>query len=395
MKSSRLGAILLGCAAMGQHGVALLLIGPVLPDLMREFAVRESLAGLLLSAGSFGFTVGPLIAGRLIDRKGVRTAMLVGFAVELAVLAAYGAVPAFAVAVALNFLLRFGASFVETSVNVLPVTLQASSGASMMNLMHTFFGVGALLAPVSVGLLVQLTGRWRISFWAGAVVTAVLAVLAWVVRLPRTAPAQAGAEKVPLAGGGRAGSVRDPFVLAGAVALFLYVGAEVGMSSWVVLYLRTRLGFTPVAATAALTLLWVGITLGRSLNSLLARRVGVRELVLGGAVGGVVCGYALLAARTVPAIYSLLLLFGLFVSGTFPNVMVSINTRYPGRVGQVTAVLTIASAAGSMTFHPIIGALSQALGIVSVIVIPPTLMALLVVTYGIATRRGVGAGASR
>jgi fucose permease len=322
----------------------------------------------------------------------------VGLVIELAVLAAFGAVPAFAAAVALGFLLRFGASFVETSVNVLPVTLQATgaaAGASMMNLMHTFFGVGALLAPVSVGLLVQLTGRWRVAFWAGGLVTAALLALSWAARLPLAAPAPAEAVKAPLPGGGRGGSVRDPFVLAGAVALFLYVGAEVGMSAWVVLYLRTRLGFTPVAATAALTLLWVGITAGRSINSLLAQKVGVRELVLGGAVGGVVCGYALLAARSAPAVYTLLLLFGLFVSGTFPNVMVSINTRYPERVGQVTAVLTMAAAAGSMTFHPIIGALSQALGIVTVVVIPPTLMALLLVTYGIATRRRVAAAAAR
>ena len=107
MKGSRLGAILLGCAAMAQHGVVLLLMGPVLPDLMREFGVRESLAGLLLSAGSFGFTVGPLFAGRLIDRRGVRVAMLVGLVIELAVLAAFGAVPAFAAAVALGFLLPY------------------------------------------------------------------------------------------------------------------------------------------------------------------------------------------------------------------------------------------------------------------------------------------------
>jgi fucose permease len=376
---------------MTQHGVALLLMGPVLPDLMREFSVRESLAGLLLSAGSLGFTVGPLVGGRFIDRRGVRAALLVGFAIELLALGLFGVVPAFALAVALNLLLRFGASFVETSVNVLPVTLRSANGASMMNLMHSFFGVGALLAPVSVGVLVQLTGRWRYAFWAGGLATAALMAAAWAVRLPRAA--RAGSEHgetagTPLLRDGRAGSVRDPFVLAGAVALFLYVGAEVGMSSWVVLYLRTRLGFAPVAATAGLTLLWVGITAGRSINSLLARRIGVRELVLGGAVGGVLCGYALVAARSVPAVYALLLLFGVFVSGTFPNVMVSVNTRYPERVGQVTAVLTVAAAGGSMVFHPIIGTLSQIFGVVAVIVVPPTLMALLVLTYGLATRGG-------
>ena len=87
---SRLGAIVMGSAAMAQHGVVLMLIGPVLPDLMREFGVRGPLAGLLMSAGSFGFTVGPLVAGRIIDRRGVRAALIGGFCIELVVLAAFG-----------------------------------------------------------------------------------------------------------------------------------------------------------------------------------------------------------------------------------------------------------------------------------------------------------------
>ena len=395
---ARLAAIFTGCAAMAQHGVVLLLLGPVLPDLMREFSVRESLAGLLLGVGSFGFTMGPAVAGRLIDRRGVRAALLVGLSVEILVLGAFGVVPAFALAVAFNFLLRFGASFVETSVNVLPVTLLAAarpgdgdaSGASMMNLMHTFFGVGALVTPLAVGLLVQLTGRWRLVFGGGAVVTAALLALAWAVRLPRAPASRAEGRPAPMS------IMRDRFVLAGAFALFLYVGAEVGMSAWIVLYLRTRLALAPVAASAGLTLLWVGIMTGRSINSLLARKVGVRELVLVAAVAGAVCGFALLAAGTAGAVYLLLLLFGLSISGIYPNVMVSINAHYPDRVGQVTAVLTIAAAAGSMTFHPVIGALAQALGIVAVIVVPPSLLALLAIAYALATpaRRAASGAAS-
>ncbi len=385
--SGRGAVVFLGCAAMVQHGVVLQLVGPVLPDLMREFSVRESLAGLMLSIGSLGFVVGPLFAGRLIDRRGMRAALVAGLCVEVLALAAFGIVPAFALAMGLSFLLRFGASFVETSVNVLPVVAGGADGASMMNLMHSFFGVGSLLSPISVGLIVQLTGRWRLAFLAGALVTAAMLGLGWRFRLPAvTAAIPAGAGSAARPAAARAGAVLDSFVLAGAAALFLYVGAEVGMAAWIVLYLREHLGFAPVAATAAATLLWVGIMVGRSLNSLLARRIGVRALVLGGALAGAASGFALLAARSAPAIYALLLLFGLTISGTFPNVVISVNTRYPERVGQVTAALTIASAAGGMSFHVIIGALSQALGIVSIIAIPPALLALLAVTYAAATR---------
>ncbi len=395
---SRFSGILVGSAAMAQHGVVLMLIGPVLPDLMREFGVRGPLAGLLLSAGSFGFTVGPLVAGRIIDRRGVRAALIAGFCVELVVLAAFGVVPAFALAVALNFLTRFGASFVETSVNVLPVLLPQApvrsrapgptAGASIMNTMHAFFGVGALAAPAAIGVLLQMTGRWRGAFWGGAAVTAALLVMALLVRLPR--PPAHGSSGRPA----WAGIARDPFVLAGALALFLYVGAEVGMSGWIVLYLREGLGLSAPAAPIGLTLLWLGITVGRFANGVLARWIGIRALVLGAALGGAACGFALLGARSAGAAYALLLLFGLAISGTFPNVMVSINTRYPGKVGQVTAFLAIASAAGSMTFHPVIGALYEALGAVVILVVPATLLLLLAAAYYAATRTKRAAASS-
>jgi fucose permease len=390
---TRLGGIAVGSAAMVQHGVVLMLIGPVLPDLMREFGVRGALAGLVMSAGSFGFTVGPLVAGRVIDQRGVRAALLAGAGIELAVLAAFGVVPAFAVAVGLNFLTRLGASFVETSVNVLPVLLppapgaaqaaggsRGAGGASIMNMMHAFFGVGALAAPAAIGFLLKATGWWRGAFWGGALVTAALLAMGLAVPLPR--PAAGTATRRPAWGG----IVRDPFVLAGALALFLYVGAEVGMSGWIVLYLREGLGLSPLTAPIGLTLLWLGITVGRAGNSLLARWIGIRALVLGAALGGAACGVALLAARSIASAYPLLLLFGLAISGTFPNVMVSVNTRYPGRVGQVTAFLAIASAAGSMTIHPVIGALYDAFGAVVILVVPAALLLLLAGAYYAATR---------
>ena len=40
--------VLLNCLAMAQHGIILLLVGPIVPNLMTTFGIRESMAGLLL-----------------------------------------------------------------------------------------------------------------------------------------------------------------------------------------------------------------------------------------------------------------------------------------------------------------------------------------------------------
>lgn len=41
----------LNYAAMTQHGIILLLVGPIVPELMRTFGIGESMAGVLLGVG--------------------------------------------------------------------------------------------------------------------------------------------------------------------------------------------------------------------------------------------------------------------------------------------------------------------------------------------------------
>ncbi len=73
----------LNCAVMVQHGVILLINGPIVPSLMNTFSIGESTVGMLLAFGSIGFVMGPLIAGTIIDRIGIGRAFLAGFAIEL------------------------------------------------------------------------------------------------------------------------------------------------------------------------------------------------------------------------------------------------------------------------------------------------------------------------
>ena len=142
---SRRTLIVLNCAAMAQHGIVLLLVGSVLPYMMASLDMGESAAGVMLAFGSFGFSLGPLIAGVIADRAHVKGALMAGLFIELVALCFFGFVPAFGFAMATAFLLRFGAAFIETSVNVIPVIIEkrgkgdSRKVGSLMNLIHFFF----------------------------------------------------------------------------------------------------------------------------------------------------------------------------------------------------------------------------------------------------------------
>lgn len=257
-----------------------------------------------------------------------------------------------------------------------------------MNLVHMFFSVGALVSPVVVGVLLNAFDSWRPVFWLTMAPTAVLLFLAWKAPFPRTGRSGASAASMPAppvrrpAGGGAIRDIlRNRSVLVGSVVLFLYVGAEIAVSDWIVLYLQKQLGLGILASSSGLTILWAGLLVGRYLNSLLARSRSGRQLVLAAGVLGVISGLCLLAARSVLPAFVCLFLLGLSMSGVFPIVMAELNSRDPSRSGRVTGVLAVAASLGAVVFVPIAGAAAEAVGLKFALGIPAVLMGIVGVLY--------------
>jgi fucose permease len=225
---------------------------------------------------------------------------------------------------------------------------------------------------VIAGWILRSTGSWRPVYWFPIAVTGLLLLSVFLTPLPR---GRSRGKRSPI------GDVISPVVLLGGLTLLLYVGAEVGVSSWIVLFMRRELGFAPLVATTGLTIMWLGIMLGRFLNSLLTARVGTKTLVLGACVAGLIFGEGLLLPSSPAGMYVLLALFGLAVSGVFPHVMGEINGLFPGRTGAVTAVLTVSASAGAMVVHPLLGLTAEALSLRAAIAIPGALMGLSALSF--------------
>jgi len=175
--------------------------------------------------------------------------------------------------------------------------------------------------------------------------------------------------------------ILDRSLVFGALTILLYVGAEVAASSWIVYYLRRSLGFPTIAATSGLSVLWIGIMVGRILFSILAKHRSSREMVVSAGLLGLAGGLILLTARSVAFAYLWIGILGLSMSGIFPTVMAEINSRRPGKAGTVTGIMTVAAAAGAVVVQPIVGVVAEAYGIASAIAIPGILMGCTAVSF--------------
>ena len=374
----------LNYASMAQHGIILLLVGPLVPNLMATFGIRESMAGVLLGMGSLGFVAGPLFAGAIIDRINVRAALIVGLVIELVVLVLFGLSPVFFLAVVANFAMHLGSSFVETAANVMPTLTRRNRPAhAVMNLVHMYFSVGAFVGPFLIGLYLEATGSWRPIMFFALVPTAML--LLWT--LPLRFPRRGGTGVSTASPFEHLGSVlRMRYALLGSLTLLFYVGAEVGVSSWVVYYLQQELGLTPVASASGLSILWVFIMIGRFLNSVLGNRFASTTLVTVSGIAGAIGVGVFLTVRAVLPAYLVLAWIGLCLSGVFPNVMAELNNRDPEKTGTVTAVMAVGAALGAGLFQWFVGFLAETVSLTAAFVTPGVLQLLLVASFWSAVR---------
>lgn len=381
MKKADRAVFGLNCTLMTQHGIILLIVGPLVPSIMQTFSIDEGVVGLLLGLGSVGFLFGPIVAGTIIDRSSVRWTLVAGFVIEILFLALFGISSTFFAAVAANVVLHFGSAFIEIGGNYMPTIVTGRSNAhSRMNLVHFFFSIGAFLGPFLIGLWLDTGGHWRTVFFFAMVPSALLLVWSLTVRFPagpRTRDA-----------GGRGRLIRDlstvlssKYAVFGAMTLLFYVGAEVGVSSWVVHYLQKIVGLNTVQSATGLSILWVFIMVGRYLNSALGKRLPAGRLVTISGLLGLGATLAFIAASSLPAAYTFLAVMGVALSGVFPNVMGALNNRDPARAGTVTGVMSTGAAAGAAAFQWIVGVVAEHAGLRAAFVVPAALQGLLVITF--------------
>lgn len=358
--SSRRTLLLIAAVGMTMHGLVLSLGGPILPSLMETFALQEARAGLLLASGSAGFLMGTLGGGFLIDRRGLKRAFLLSQGGEVLALGLYAVAPAFPAALAAGLMLGLGAGIVETTLNTLPARMVSRQAGSFMNLIHLFFSLGAFIAPLVIGALLARGWMWRNIYWVTIVPTVGVGLAVLRVHFPPPPPYGGR-------GRGREGErgeaawmlLRQRPVILGALVLLFYVGAEMGIASWIVLYLQRELHLPIGLASAGLSAFWLAMMAGRYGNSHLALRFAGRDLVIASGIGGAICCWGLLTATEPLLALGWLILAGFSLSGIFPLAMASVNSRYPRFAGRVSGLLAACAGGGALFFPPLLGAVAQ------------------------------------
>lgn len=316
-------------------------VGPSLNDLADQTQSDLSAVGSIFMLTFLGGLPAQAIAGWVSDRSGQRPVLLAG--VVLLGLSAFGVAASPVLALTLGFSLVWGLGFgtLDIGHNVLIAELY-SHRVNVMNLLHVFFGVGAVVSPAAAGLSLELWDTALPALWVGGAL--MLATLPFVLRLPR----ERFPKEAPSGGSnGAPFSYRVPLLWMFGAVMMVYVGVEIGVGGWAQPYLERTTELSPSTAALATSGFWMALTASRLLIAVIGGRM-TSALVLTLSIGIAALSGILMAISTGGAALSVtaILLAGFGFGPVYPTIIVVLTNLFPHAPGKAASIGTVMGGIG-------------------------------------------------
>jgi FHS family L-fucose permease-like MFS transporter len=387
----------------------------LIPHLKSIFELNYFQALLVQFAFFSSYFVFALPAGKLIDWKGYKRTMVFGLLIMAAgallfLPAAIGA--SFGLFLTALVVLAAGITCLQVAANPYVTNLgPENTAASRLNFSQALNSLGTALAPLFGGAIIlggaqlnpeavhklsaaaqqayraQQASSVRLPYLGIAIALLGLALALALLKLP-SMPSSLDTQDL------RPGQFiepttdsiwKHPWLLAGAIGIFLYVGAEVSIGSFLVNYfeLPTIASMSQSLAAKYVGYYWGGAMVGRFIGSLVLQRLRA-GIVLGIAAvvaAGLVVTSMLTQGHT--ALWAILLV-GLFNSVMFPNIF-TLGVANLGPLTSKGSSLLVAAIVGGALLPLLEGHMADVVGIQKAFIIP-ALCYLFIATYGFAAR---------
>lgn len=351
--------------------------GTLLPHLRSVFDLNYTETTLIESVWFIAYFVASIPSAKLIERIGYQKSLVTGLLIMAAgslgmMLAA--SIPSYGVTLTMLFVIASGITLLQVAANpYVAVIGPAETSSARLNLVQAFNSLGTVLAPLfgaylilgrSVGGTAEqgrvLTQAERLADAQSVIlpyglVALVLVILALIIgRFPLPAMGKATARISD--GVAKTGSAWTRFVthpmwrhrnlVWGVPAIFIYLIAEIGVANLFVNFVAqpSIANLTTEQAGRYLTLMWLGMMVGRFAGAIAMRWIRAETLLACFSVGAFIVMLVTVFADGPVAMWSLILV-GLFHSIMFPTIF-TLGIKGLGRYTEEASGLLIMAIAG-------------------------------------------------
>jgi len=358
----------------------------LIPHLKKAFRLSDFRSSLIQTAFFGGYFLAALPAGWLMERIGYKRGILVGLmtcAMGACLFIPAASVRLYAFFLFALFVMACGQGVLEVAANPYVTILgPPESSERRLNLAQSFNSVGAVVTPI-VGAAFILSGveysKAQLAAMSPAQLRAYQVAEANTVRMPYLVITGLFLAVAALISFSNLPEVREeddeknvsnpnppglrglwPYkhLRKGVLAQFFYVGAQVGVASFVIRFAQYAMPGVPEKHAANyLKLHLLGFMLGRFAGSAMMKHVAASRLLSAFAMSALTCLAIVLVGSGAAPIWALVLL-GFFHSIMFPTIF-ALSIRHLGTHTKLGSSLLVMSIIGGAIFPALMGYISD------------------------------------
>ncbi len=338
-------------------------VGVLLPSFQQHYVLDKRTVSFMFFSGTFGYLVAAFTSGLLVEWLGRRVLLTLGGMALFVGTITMTTVPSWLVVLLALVVLGFGVAIVDAGLNAYIASLP--NNTALLNYLHAFYGGGALIGPVLASGILAAGWSWNRVYGILAVFAALLTI--GVIVAYRKAIAQPNTVSTPeqhRQGNVMVAAMSLPVIWVAALFLFLYVGVEVSVGSWMYSFLTEHRGMAALLAGWLVSGYWCGLMVGRLVLGVITNRLSnlvVIQLCLAGTALGLLL---LWLVPPTPIAGFGLALAGFSLGPIFPTMIAVISQLVPQRLlPSAIGFMTSLGAGGAAFFPWLAGILADEWGI--------------------------------
>ena len=337
------------------------LLGSGWPTMHMDFGVPSSYAGFVSMTISCMTVISALLSPRMIRRFHTKWILIVSIGLTVLGLLGFSVCGQYWMLFLFAVPYGLGAGSIDAAVNHYVANHYPSS---VMNFLHCFYGVGAVISPWIMSLALKFA-KWNQGYqWTSCIQMGILLIC--ILSLPLWKKNENRAEEENRNSAGIPETLKVPGVILTLIAFFAYCSGEATCFLWVPSYFAgTKTGLSDETIASFGSLIFGGLMLGRLISGFISNKLGDRLLIR----IGIAVELAGILLVFLPAENYLVAVIGFIVIGTgmgpvYPAIQHMAPANFGKRYSAAVIGLQMASAYIGSTFMPMVfGNIQQAVGI--------------------------------
>lgn len=365
-------------------GIAINVLGPLLPVFIARWTLDDSKAGLF-STVAFGTSLaGVFLSSAVNSYFGYRPSIVSGYLLmSVGLIGLNSASLTLALISAAAIGLGYGMAVPATNLRV--AEMGGANNAGLVSLVNLAWGLGALAC--SPLLMFSLQRHALAQALLGVAALGIMLIIALLL------VAMPGERAELTASGGVTSPKLGVFVAAGlAILFFIYVGTEVSFSFWAATYAKRLATGAAEMSTVAPMFFFGGLMSGRALTPALLNRIGESRLALGGLCVVVAGGSLLVAFSTQTIAFASLVVAGLGCACIFPILVAWLSRWYGSGAKKISGLMFSMASVGGSAVPWVVGFISDHAGGLRIGLLLPLVNAVAMMLLIVLLRRQTAAG---